>query len=683
MAKRINYNELVKSDTKIMTNHLDISIDENEFFAKFSIVSYYIKGNENKNLSYEQLSDKPCLSVFGKYGEWNVGTHTRYVKFFVLCRKGIEANLVLESLKAHDDVVAGPDTLENLSQENRKHVIASLLLNSLGSDGEGKNRYMFNDARLLLWDERNFLHNFNKSQEIVCLQISIDDYFNMIAETCTLTKVKDMKLLKNHSKRIFMSDYDVEGNLWAGRSVRPVKIDNKNKYDLDKEDYFIQHKKFTDNKNLVAYWPYDRKHFRHGKLFAIWQTVQSVNEKYKGIITISFHHYDEYLSGVFRTEKIANNLISTNLEGKVIRIENPLQDEYSREFVSLLKSSLESQLPKSAIVLLESSRRWKNELPDAVVKIVEAKDSDGVDHYERDWERYNIAYPIQHITCCRNKVKDKLITAAIRRILLELVVKIANKQQKMPDSLIDNIQGWSFIEYKRNFESIVGARMSVAANGEIRYEDLGLLTTRCYLPFNDFITQTLRYHNPDKLRGSRDYRVMIKNDNIYLIIDTEEVPMLDADRIEQGYDEVAKGETPSLFKRNDNAPYYFGAYKGLHVWRTHDLDGNENRAFSYIAGYNGKTIYIIDSESLDRMPRARRIFPLHLEHQEDLDSNIKEIMNMLNNGFGRWNEVMTYPYPFKFLNEYLDDSVEIAFSIHWSEVGVKKDLVNLNIYGLL
>ena len=43
-------------------------------------------------------------------------------------------------------------------------------------------------------------------------------------------------------------------------------------------------------------------------------------------------------------------------------------------------------------------------------------------------------------------------------------------------------------------------------------------------------------------------------------------------------------------------------------------------------------------------------------------------MDMLRFGFGRWNEMMTYPFPFKFLQEYLDDASEIAFSKHWGEI---------------
>ena len=77
------------------------------------------------------------------------------------------------------------------------------------------------------------------------------------------------------------------------------------------------------------------------------------------------------------------------------------------------------------------------------------------------------------------------------------------------------------------------------------------------------------------------------------------------------------------------------------------------------------------SHKMDKMPRARRIFVLHKEHPEQIENQIMEIADMLKFGFGRWNELMTYPFPFKFLLEYLDDAAEIAFSKHWSEITYK------------
>jgi hypothetical protein len=51
-----------------------------------------------------------------------------------------------------------------------------------------------------------------------------------------------------------------------------------------------------------------------------------------------------------------------------------------------------------------------------------------------------------------------------------------------------------------------------------------------------------------------------------------------------------------------------------------------------------------------------------------------EIASMLKFGFGRWNELMTYLFPFKFLQEYLDDACETVFSKHWKDITYKGEL---------
>ena len=85
---------------------------------------------------------------------------------------------------------------------------------------------------------------------------------------------------------------------------------------------------------------------------------------------------------------------------------------------------------------------------------------------------------------------------------------------------------------------------------------------------------------------------------------------------------------------------------------------------------------VMNSTKMDKMPRVRRIFVLHTEKPNEVDSDIMDIAQMLRFGFGRWNELMTYPFPFKFLQEYLDDMTETAFSKHWSEISSYTQLYN-------
>lgn len=153
------------------------------------------------------------------------------------------------------------------------------------------------------------------------------------------------------------------------------------------------------------------------------------------------------------------------------------------------------------------------------------------------------------------------------------------------------------------------------------------------------------------------------------------IPILDVNLIDEAYSKVANnGETVAMFKRKKVAHKYLRGYIGFHLWKTDGIDGNPEGSYSYISGTNSESMKITPKTKMDKMPRARRIFILHKENPELIDQQILEICKMLKFGFGRWNELMTYPFPFKFLQEYLDDAAETAYSLHWKDITLRKDL---------
>ena len=195
------------------------------------------------------------------------------------------------------------------------------------------------------------------------------------------------------------------------------------------------------------------------------------------------------------------------------------------------------------------------------------------------------------------------------------------------------------------------------------------------MDFEDFVSQKLKYFDYDKIRGARDYMALIKDGNVYFIVDTDEIPILDVNLIDEAYSKVANdGETVAMFKRKKVAHNYLRGYIGFHLWKTEGIDGEPNSSYSYISGTNSESMKITPKTKMDKMPRARRIFILHKESPELIEQHIFEICEMLKFGFGRWNEMMTYPFPFKFLQEYLDDAAETAYSIHWKDITYKKYL---------
>ena len=63
---------------------------------------------------------------------------------------------------------------------------------------------------------------------------------------------------------------------------------------------------------------------------------------------------------------------------------------------------------------------------------------------------------------------------------------------------------------------------------------------------------------------------------------------------------------------------------------------------------------------------------------EDEIRSAMEILNQLIEDIDSYpdkNEMMTYPFPFKFLQEYLDDACEVTFSKHWNEITSNLQLI--------
>jgi hypothetical protein len=215
---------------------------------------------------------------------------------------------------------------------------------------------------------------------------------------------------------------------------------------------------------------------------------------------------------------------------------------------------------------------------------------------------------------------------------------------------------------------VIGAAMSIDNENNIKINDFGFSDQKP-LDFKIFAERCLLFKDYEKINGTKEYMALKKGNNVYLIIDTEEIPILDANLIDEGYDEVVNnGVTISMFKRKREAHKYLRGYMGFHLWKTDGVNGEPNGSYSYISGVNWENIQIKYYGKMDKMPRVRRIFILHSEQPSEVDSDIVEIANMLKFGYGRWNEMMTYPFPFKFLQEYLDDKTETVYKMHWGDI---------------
>ena len=255
----------------LTTNKINVILDKNAFFSRYSIVSYYGTDKELKNLAYEQLADVPCLSVTGIRSRW-AGLRYPVTHFFVLTDKGKEGE-VLNSLRAYEHIRSKPDTLEEYDDILQKRIVASLAINSLGKKRNDK--MMYNDGALLICDDKNF--NTPKSrQELVCLKVEVNEFMILTAKTTSFSNPSSYNELRKRKNCVFKVGKDIGGCLWEGQSVKPVIIKDFKDGDFNLKELYVQKKRFSDNKNNVPYWPYNKENYTDGRLFAIWQVVQSM-----------------------------------------------------------------------------------------------------------------------------------------------------------------------------------------------------------------------------------------------------------------------------------------------------------------------------------------------------------------------------------------------------------------------
>lgn len=650
----------------LITNKINVTLDRKVFFSRYSIVSYYGTDKELRNLAYEQLADVPCLSVTGIRARW-AGLRFPATHFFILIAKGNEGE-VLNSLRAYEHIRSNVDTLEEYSDTLQKRIIASLAINSLGKKRSDK--MMYNDGALLICDDKNF--NAPKSrQELVCLKVEVNEYMNLTAKTTSFSNPSSYNELRKRKNCVFKVGKDIGGCLWEGQSVKPVVIKDFKDGDFNLKELYVQKKRFSDNKNNVPYWPYNKENYTHGKLFAIWQVVQSVNEDFDGLVDIDFCdfevlHYDECKTGDDML-----SYLKDYLSGKSIIVEDPFDISASRELISQFKNEALSLMDGKLVFPRKVSGN------DMVIKLCEPKEEDASHtHYTKSlYRKAHSGNALQHITFYGKEKDDKISKASARRILIELLVKDSLINRRMPNQLTELITDWKFYRYKINEGFVHGASLAVNVTGTMSIQEYGLSQNSLGEEFEKFVHENLKYNDFDKIRGGRDYMAMEKNGNVYLIIDTEEIPILDANLIDDGYGKVVnEGETISMFKRKKVAHEYLRGYIGFHLWKSDGIDGDANGSYSYLSGTNSENMQIMQNTKMDKMPRARRIFVLNKENPESVENEIMEIASMLKFGFGRWNELMTYPFPFKFLQEYLDDACEIVFSKHWKDITYKGEL---------
>lgn len=649
-----------RMELPLMTNSINLQVDWDAFDGKYAIVSYYSVDENQKMLPYEELcKDTEFISVVGIRRPWFDGSW--FTKFFVLTDK-LHSSEVVCSLHAYDNIASGVDDIRNYDEKTQQRILASLAINSLGKRKDDS--MMYSNGSLLVCDGTNFGCN---ADELVCLSIVVNDSLNLTAKVQSFCHPKtEGKLMQ--ADTVFQVSKVIRGNWWNGKSVKPVTVRGQKKtknFNLD--DYYIKGKNDKRSKNIVPFWPFEPQNYIHGKLYVIKQVVSSVNDIYRDILKIEFCKHS--LNMYYECDTLEDTLsfVKDYMAGKTIYFEDKINTESSKEHVKALKKGMNDYMNKQ----ISFSRSEKGS--DMQMILCEQEKEKAEDTlYRKSINRMMYeGIPIQHIEHSVKKSENKTDYAVVCRLLMELLVKDCIAKRKAPVDIIDNMLGWEFSLFREKDGCAIGAKMSMAEDGTLNIVEFGFPNTNlCGMKI--FFQMNYLCNIYSKVKTFGNYYTMRKGGNSYIIVDTEEIPMLDAETIDNGYVKIAKeNKTPNMFKNMDNANIYLNGYIGLYSWLAEDLQENQEKSTGYISGWNRTSIRNINHSSLDKMPRARIIHVMKADQPERVKQDISEIFELLKFGFGRSHELMTYPFPYKFLTEYLDNQSEIAFSCHWNDIPLK------------
>lgn len=687
----------------LLTSKLVIDLDQDVFTSKYGIISFQMS-DDKERFSYASLSGMPVVSVTGLSDLYPNTPHQFTTRYFVLVeRKDLQQ--VRDFLGQQKVCGITTGRMIQWNERIRKRVIASLALNSLGRLKQDQ-RWMYHEGSLLLFDEINFKFNLEK-KGLVCLKLEINRFLTLIARTQTYSHPESLKELKERQGNVFQLASALDGELWTGKSLKPVVLPSKRIKKSELEQYYIKKAMDEKNRNVVPHWPFAPENYVHGKLFVMWEALRLVNEVYAGMLKLHFNAISDYTYDEYASDKKMTDYLVTYLKGKEIRIVDPFQTHRSRAFIEeMVRKWQDESLMDGDIHFTETG-----DDPDMVISLCEEKEKkDGKEkkkvkhtYYHKLQER-SASRTVQHVVLefpnavvkPKESKKDHTVEQNAdnqqqqkntkgqteknyknlgkeRRILLELMVKDCIRKRRMPAETVEGAPGWTFWEYRLHGGKIVGSWLRIHSDGELEFGPFYTSMREPMMDFNEFVYDVMYYTGPTgPFSGSQDYKVLTKEGNVFMIITSDEVPILDGAAIDAKYERInGAGEKLSDLKRADDAHRFFRGYVGFHFWEVEPFD-KVLRTFAYISGTTLKKLQTPPSKKLDKLPHMRLLLVLHAEHPDLIEEQVTEITGLLKYGLGRWQDMMTYPYPYKFLSEYLDNETECLYGFHWQEVCPKR-----------
>lgn len=512
---------------------------------------------------------------------------------FLMFKKGVSNRLDLVNQLIDEKL-----TIKQVSSENIKdYILFRLFLYSLSNFESDDNK--FNNVSGKLYITRPKWMSKNK-KTFKCLNINVDDKLCLTAEATTFTQTSlftNKKILNEYPKYTFSNK---NGAL-------------KRTFDSDSETYI--RRSLFGKKAEISYLDFSKSNIENNKVFFIYKTIRMVSERFLDLLTVKFKEITVTKTiGKYIDDDFVNKSINL-LKGRTLNLVNwSNSDEFIDEFnaISTLVKS------KNVFKVVESKTINKNALN---LVYLHNKEYYEQMKYNDPYKKFVSSAVIQHITIedCADKLVDDN-EAIINTIFKEFAIKLDIAEQSKI-----SLDDWSLFNYSERMifgreKNNIHYFMIINPEGSFEFKrkanDLRSFGDKALDKCSRFLTDNL----------GKDKSIIVSENNAIVISRTGSFTLPS--------EKIFSLETIS--RSNESRKAYFDGVVDVNLY--------DNLECFYNAGIKGSGMNTL-------IPKAPILYKVECIEGHNF---IDKIIESLAVPFVKYKNFTVLPYPFKYLNEYIE-----------------------------
>ena len=503
--------ETYKGTVPFITNSIVVkSFNKKVFLSRYEIyvaVRDVRSDSDGKFIKYEHIiRPDGILSCFIGNSKQPGNPHAAH---FLVGRP--DANTVLTLLRSENPSLAIQEY--QWTDEGVWDAIRLLTLSLTLSPESDTRPQMTFSGRYYLSSPVNFGLSASRMQK-VCMEIGIDGHGLLIPRTVVFTAARKDEAVKR-------AQFIIE------EPNRMSLVTDRDRDDYIKSGHDLYEKRNPFKKKTIPWLPFANGHVHEGKNHEAFWFVRRMNRVYGDFLLLEFKIIDDYeILSIDKKEITANMARYVNdmlTDGRIA-----VSDLCHNLDSSSLQKRITNSIRERYAGIVSLTDKVSDAMEIQIIKPLPAPEDrkDFVDNYVPATE----GGIMQHISHAAAAWSDSVLTTVIDRLLLELAVKksVVTGQATMPEGLAD---GWSFITLQSLKEKVgdtylfrnrVGFLLSDEC-GRMKFSSREFVNT--WGPYQEIIERA-------KTVGLADTVFMMKhNGNVYMLVDTMEVPVLNQEKI--------------------------------------------------------------------------------------------------------------------------------------------------------